>query len=127
MKKILFLDDCQERHDAVHALYDDYALVVGCFTLDQFLDALVAHDHFDAISLDHDLNDFESKSTFMDSEATGLDACGCMVNKRFKDKLPQTIRVHSFNPVGAMRMVNFLRDREFIVQYRPCDFNGLLA
>jgi hypothetical protein len=118
---ILFLDDNPDRHHQIDQKYSGCD-VVHCYTVDQFVDCLNndSFDHFDMISLDHDLNDFDSHSTNFDGqEATGMDACGLMVNKKFSLKLPDVIHIHSVNPCGAQNMRSFLQGRGFSVRWIP--------
>ena len=123
MKKLLFLDDDKTRHDAVEASSQHTNVeVIHCFTLDQFIAALKDPDNttFSMVSLDHDLNDFDSKSVAYDGqEATGLDACGFLVRDEFATKLPDTIFIHSVNPCGAKNMQMFLESRGFNVVWIP--------
>lgn len=114
-KRLLFLDDNPYRHNQTDVAYPSSRYdVVHCYTLDDFLNALEAFDRFDVVSLDHDLNDFHSKSVSFDGqEATGMDACGFLANKRFRSKVPDTIIVHSVNPCGAQNMCHFLASHGF--------------
>ena len=119
MQKVLFLDDNPDRHNWIDVTYSGCE-VIHCYTLDQFVDALETHDSFDVISLDHDLNDFDSKSVSFDGqEATGLDACGFLVNERFRAKMPERILIHSVNPCGAQNMRAFLQSRGVTVYWSP--------
>lgn len=82
--------------------------IVHAYTIDDYRDALVKFDHFDVVSLDHDLNDFTELGHFSyigDSEATGVDACGYLM--KFLDKVGEII-VHSSNGTGARNMMEFL-------------------
>jgi hypothetical protein len=118
---ILFLDDNPDRHRQFDIQYSGCD-VVHCYTVDQFVDCLKSDvfDHFDMISLDHDLNDFDSKSTNYDGqEATGMDACGAMVKHKFANKLPDVIHIHSVNPCGANNMRSFLQSRGLTVRWIP--------
>lgn len=101
---MLFLDDNPARHKALKESF-----VIHCYTLDEFLKALQEHDTFSTISLDYDLNEFDTVSMYNGKEATGLDACGLLVNPKYKSKLPQQIIVHSSNPTGSQKMVEFLQ------------------
>lgn len=105
---ILFLDDNPARHKAMIG-----PSVIHCYGIDDFLKALEEYDSFSVVSLDYDLNDFDTKSYYNGSEATGLDACGLMV--KYRAKLPQQIVIHSANPEGAQKMVDFLQVRGFDV------------
>lgn len=120
MSRYLFLDDNEFRHKFIDDNTSSDVEVIHCYDLDQFIAALREYDSFDVVSLDHDLNDFASRSILYDgSEATGLDACGYLVRKEFVTKLPKTIYVHSVNPCGAKNMSNFLKSRGFDVVLQP--------
>jgi hypothetical protein len=101
---ILFLDDNPARHKAMIG-----PRIIHCYTIDDFLQALNEYDSFQTISLDYDLNDFDTVALYNGTEATGLDACGLLVNQKYRSKLPQQIIVHSANPTGSLKMVEFLR------------------
>lgn len=118
--KVLFLDDNPERHRAMDEIYQPKHEVFHCYTLNDFVGALENVDHFDVVSLDHDLNDFETESLAHDgSEATGLDACGFLVREHIRVKLPRCIMVHSVNPCVAHNMRAFLQGRGFAVNWVP--------
>lgn len=116
----LFLDDNPDRHSIVEQLSPGD--IVHCYTVDQFADALFnpKYTSFDTVSLDHDLNDFDSRSISLDREATGLDACYIMLsNPSFINKLPDTIFIHSVNPCGAESMRAFLQRNGYTVRWIP--------
>jgi len=116
----LFLDDNKFRHDHYESLYPGE--LVHVYTIDQFTDALDndKYARFEGVSLDHDLNDFDCRSLYQGLEATGLDACGLMLAKPKRvAKLPETIDIHSVNPVGACRMRAFLERKGFTVRWIP--------
>jgi Cyclic-phosphate processing Receiver domain len=105
--RILFLDDNPARHALMDKRHPDDE-VVHAYTIDDYRDALVKYDHFDVVSLDHDLNDFTELGYFSyigDSEATGVDACGYLM--KFLNKVGEII-IHSSNGTGARNMMDFL-------------------
>lgn len=106
--RILFLDDCQYRHDEMDKRNPDDE-IIHAKTIWDFLDALNKYDYFDKVSLDHDLNDYDVESIIDDREVTGVDACGLMMQHR--KKLPTIIDIHSSNGNGARAMIRFLKER----------------
>ncbi|MCK9567561.1 hypothetical protein M0R72_01265 [Candidatus Pacearchaeota archaeon] len=106
--RILFLDDNPARHDIMDAQYplDE---IIHVYDIDTYRDALEKYDHFDMISLDHDLNDFEHRSYMGDSDLTGRDACGYLM--KYLHKAPAVIHIHSSNEEGARDMAEFLDSR----------------
>ncbi len=105
---ILFLDDNPARHNSLTE-----PNVIHCYTIDEFIKALEEYDAFSTVSLDYDLNDFDTISMYNGAVATGLDACRLL--EKYRAKLPQQIIVHSANPIGSQRMVDSLRSRGFSV------------
>ncbi len=109
--RILFLDDNPARHSIMDLKYplDE---VIHAYDIDTYRDALEKYDHFDMISLDHDLNDFTELGYFSyvgDSDLNGRDACGYLM--KFLHKAPEVIHIHSSNPDGARDMITFLDSR----------------
>jgi CheY-like chemotaxis protein len=106
--RILFLDDNPARHDIMDARYplDE---IIHVYDIDEYREALERYDHFDMISLDHDLNDFEHRSYMGDCDLTGRDACGYLM--RYLHKAPEVIHIHSSNGDGARDMMAFLDSR----------------
>jgi hypothetical protein len=117
VKKILFLDDMQERHD----VFKDRALgceIIPVYNYDEAVRAFEANT-FDEVSLDHDLSTLSSLG-IPDSEKTGLDVVLYMVEKIPVDKRPKKVYVHSWNPGGASLMVRELKKAGFKnVSYVP--------
>ena len=106
--RILFLDDNSARHEVMDTRYplDE---IIHVYDIHAYREALEKYDRFDMVSLDHDLNDFHEeghRSYICDSQATGVDACGYLMN--YRDKLPAVIGIHSSNGNGARAMMTFL-------------------
>lgn len=88
--------------------------------------ALLEANEVDEISLDHDLGldflepDAENVTLRGGSpEGTGYDLVLWMVEN---DKVPASVRVHSWSPSGALRMAAALRDAgHYGVEIRPYD------
>jgi hypothetical protein len=108
----LFLDDDEIRHDN---LSEDGQDVWHARTAQQAISLLKSHE-FDFVSLDHDLGG----KTFQASEEENT---GYQVAKFISEmeKPPAIARVHSFNPVGAKRMVDKLQGRVPQVYFKPFD------
>lgn len=119
-KQILFLDDDKDRHMYMTVLHP-HDCVMHAYDIDVFRTILRLHiDPFDIISLDYDLNDFDDhRSMFLDEYATGLDACGYLVQHR--DKLPPVIDIHSSNEDGAREMMAFLRTKRIASVWNEFD------
>lgn len=117
MSKILFLDDNPARHALMESRFPGD--VIHVYDIDSFRGILEEHESFDMVSLDYDLNEFDAQSLFLGEIATGLDACGYMV--KYRDKLPAVIEIHSINPTGARKMVDFLENKGFVCRWKMFD------
>ncbi len=95
--KYLFLDDEPVRHEVFAVRFSQHE-VWHAYNLPQFLKALDKGGKFDAISFDHDLG----------PEATGHDCAVQMLERLPHSQWPGTCIVHSWNPVGAERIVRTL-------------------
>lgn len=134
-RRILILDDMQERHDGFRLMFKGRAEVVSAYTVAEFASALNT-GRFNLICLDHDLemhpkadidpnhNPYSSGSSYL----TGRDAVE-ILTKRPMEEAPESILVHSWNTYGARLMEEALRDhfgdrvkivrREFSPPRRP--------
>ena len=124
--RILFLDDDRIRHDTFAKRFAN-AECVHVETFDEFERALLRGTRFDAISLDHDLNDFGQRSVIdmsgmygstERSELTGTDAA-VLVSRLPEDKRPDVVVIHSWNAPGAERMRAILADAGLSVVVQP--------
>lgn len=106
----LFLDDDEFRHNNLDEAGQD---VWRARTADEAIDLLKSHD-FAFASLDHDLGE----RTFVPSEDPNT---GYQVAKFIAEmpKPPATIRIHSYNPAGAQRMLDKLKETESAVYFKP--------
>ena len=99
--RIFFLDDNpvrRQRFASVHSACD----IVFAQTAQEAIDVLSKDTNFDQIYLDHDLGN----DTFVDSD---LENTGYQVAKFLSDKdVRGEIIIHSFNAVGAKRMLQVL-------------------
>lgn len=99
MSRLLILDDDLVRHEffrAAHARHDR----VHALTSAEAIDALSLGARFDVALLDHDLGP---------GDATGEDVARYIAAMPVGHR-PLKVIVHSWNPAGAQRMVDILRD-----------------
>lgn len=96
---ILFLDDDQMRHDAFETAHPN-ATIWHAYDHPSFLKQLAKLNRFDVISFDHDLG----------LGANGYD-CAMELLMTFPSyRWPTECWVHSWNPVGAERIMRALRN-----------------
>ena len=116
--KILILDDDHLRHESFTIAFPE---AVHVWTVEEFQEAYGAGG-WDLLYLDHDLNDFGIKSTAEGYggrvELTGADVAS-WVARLPVDMQPKEVIIHSWNPAGALNMLNVLRDAGIRVTYRP--------
>lgn len=110
MTKILFLDDSPERHAVMKEAYPDY---LPAYNLAQFCAILEGPEEVSEVWLDHDLGAHDGGVS--DTPFSGLTAALILTTQ--KRRMP--VRVHSWNPVGAERMVEVLEEACFDVHYDP--------
>jgi hypothetical protein len=102
MKKFLFLDDTQERHDHFTNICKDLnVFVVHCKTALEAINAMF-NMKFDCVFLDHDLED-------TDPNSTGQTVAEFIALHLDHYKVPRNIIIHSWNPEGAKKMENVLK------------------
>ncbi len=114
--KILFLDDDDLRHE----LFAEQAKSGGhqafhAHSIGEF-DGLVDLHDFDEVWLDHDLNDFQYDSLTADMYGEGeLDgrAAAHTLKNLLPERRPKKVVIHSWNPTGAERMAEILREGGF--------------
>lgn len=106
--RILFLDDDAERHAVATKRWADHDLF-HAWNVCQFERLLLKYGPFDLISLDHDLGDYAEEDGRY-GERTGVDAVRFMCIELPAEQRPSVTIVHSWNPIGAERMVKLLRD-----------------
>ncbi len=114
--KILILDDFQERHDKFKQQY------IGCdlthvYTATECMTAL-SKTKYDIVQLDHDLEGYFVKD-FYAEENTGTKVSEFIRDSLDKDMYPHRIIIHSWNPDGARRMQNNIREVGISVVYIP--------
>lgn len=106
--KLLFLDDETVRHEwfaLVHLSHE----IWHAYNIEQFEKQLRRCDKFDVISFDHDLG----------TAADGNDCAELMLRLLSPENLPRECWVHSWNPVGAERIMRTLRSAGIAVVRRP--------
>jgi CheY-like chemotaxis protein len=120
--RILVLDDDDTRHEWFKEYFKDFE-AQHVYTVDGAITALIADPQYDFVFLDHDLNDNQYKSvTHIDGdnipgfvgqcrkELTGLDVTLFIARILEPEKRPKEVVVHSWNPPGAERMIQMLRE-----------------
>lgn len=119
MRKMLFLDDMQERHDSLkdqmkHKYEWEITHVYSC---DEAIKKL-QEESFDVVSLDHDL----SIETIMKEpplgEKSGYDVA-MFISEMPEDKRPENVVLHTWNSNGAKRMMDALKGKVEKVLYLP--------
>ncbi len=95
--KILFLDDDQTRHDTFTTAHSADE-IWHAYDHPQFLKQINSVDRFDVISFDHDLG----------LGASGYDCVMELLTAMPSYRWPKEAWVHSWNPVGAERMMRAL-------------------
>lgn len=114
MKRILFLDDSRERHTQFKKdnSGDWDAGFVHVYTAHDAIQYLKTWPVFDVVCLDHDLEDADPAHTgYAVAEFIGL--------HMDRDKLPKHVIIHSWNPSGAARMAEALRQGGVSFERRP--------
>jgi len=122
MKKIFILDDIPARHKNIRAFLQannpsETFTFHSAQTFVEGIDLIREHE-FDLLCLDHDLGDFDPETATPDTGFSGYsggagrfldgrDFCHWLIQRGTKIA---AVWVHSWNPVGADRMVKILTD-----------------
>jgi PleD family two-component response regulator len=121
-KRILILDDMEERH--AHFKRELAGQVVfHAYTAQEFFDTVEQHAPFDEIYLDHDLGDNPKidptriAGMYGDQTMNGHD-CAYWLGTNHPDKVKQVI-VHSINSARAPAMVATLKDKGVPAKWIP--------
>ena len=95
-ERVMILDDSRDRHAPIAALHpnDD---IEHCYSAAEALYALMTHDRFDRVYLDHDLGE----------EMSGCGVAWAIAHMELHMR-PLVAVVHSVNPDGAKRMAQIL-------------------
>ena len=104
MKRILFLDDMQTRHEVFMKWCPPSWLVTKVHTAEEAIDVLREME-FDIVCLDHDLA-VHHYGKHTDDVFTGLEVVRTIVRENLQHKAQ--FFIHSMNPVGSTAMVNML-------------------
>lgn len=115
--QILILDDDEKRQEAFAKRFRDHDIkhaLNSTQAIEAFSHAL---DAYDLVYLDHDLE--EKVNDPYPSEITGDDVARWMCEQLPVHKRPGRVIIHSWNPDGARRMGNRLRDAGFRVMLDP--------
>lgn len=100
MKRILFLDDDENRHKRFAQE------TTGCYvdhvhTVRECIEALEKNAPYDLVCLDHDL---------ADPQETGSDVAEFIRLHLQRTHYPRNIIIHSWNPAGAKRMESMIKE-----------------
>jgi CheY-like chemotaxis protein len=97
MKKFLFLDDTEERHEHFNELCQGLGVEVWHVRTAREAIGRLNKTRFDTVWLDHDLED-------TDRENTGFIVAKYIAIHLPVDKQPGFVVIHSWNPDGALDM-----------------------
>lgn len=114
--RLLFLDDDEERHEVTRQRVE----ATHVRSVAEMAELIKTHT-FDVMSLDHDLEDLHYGCYDEQFERTGLDAVKLIIALPL-ERRPELVIVHSWNPVGARRMCDALRDANVNHVYQPFDY-----
>ena len=116
-ERILILDDDGTRHAAFAARYSD-AERVHVHSVAEALAALRDDGpRFDLATLDHDLGEWQI-DCYGKREITGLEVA-VAIARMDEERRPARVVVHSWNPPGALRMLDYLREAGVPCSYEP--------
>jgi hypothetical protein len=111
MARILVLDDDKLRHASFARRFEGHE-VAHVFDPYEAVEKMIA-EKWDLVHLDHDLGWFEYNPYKM--EVSGTEVVRMMVDRILPENRPDQVIVHSWNPDGARRMVEILREAGFTV------------
>lgn len=119
MKRMLFLDDSQERHDALdEQMAKDWDWeAVHVYTADEAI-KLINTNSYEIVSLDHDLSRETEMMLPELGEKSGYDVAVHIANMP-EDTRPKCVIVHSWNPNGADRMMKAMEGKVSKLKYIP--------
>ena len=109
--RILILDDDSSRHIIFAKRFAGHELT-HTFDAWEALE-LMKTTKFDLVQLDHDLGQFEYVPYKV--EVTGTEVANGMAQGLLPENRPDMVVIHSWNPAGARRMLDILREAEFNV------------
>lgn len=119
--RILFLDDDFNRFKAFRQLVigTDYKHVS---TAKQCMLALMNDEPYDVVQLDHDLG---GKTFQQEKENSGTEVADFIQHVLPKHKYPRQIIIHSWNPQGASRMMQYIAKTKIPCTYYPFKANQI--
>jgi CheY-like chemotaxis protein len=106
MKRILILDDDENRH-AVFRERLSPCFRVHVFTAQEAIRQLETSPIFDIVSLDHDLGIQQRDGV---DPGTGMDVAEFINLHLPRDKHPKLVFIHSWNKPAANEMANLIRE-----------------
>lgn len=113
--RVLILDDMDVRHDKISRMHLDDK-VDHAYTAEEATYFLNTYK-YQLVYLDHDL----AAEHYVDGkseESTGFDVA-MHIHGMSKSDLPDQVIIHSWNPVGAERMYDQLKDLGIFVSRKP--------
>lgn len=115
MKKILFLDDCEIRHNTFKSKFKiPDTQVEYVYTASKAISAL-KNKLYNVVFLDHDLG---GQSFVKSGKNTGYEVA-LFIATMPADKRPYQVIIHSHNPVGALNMKRALQNAVKKLQIIP--------
>lgn len=124
--EILFLDDDQARHDSFskglkrRGIDSELAEIHVAYSIMEAQDELQDNTAFDIAFLDHDLS---GRQMVMQREGTGTIVAEHIAAMP-QEQQPKLVVVHSFNAIGAQRMMEILQNAGVRCLYIPFGATG---
>jgi CheY-like chemotaxis protein len=116
MKRVLFLDDNEDRHVEFCERMQDHDVSVA-FTTHQAIELLDTNAPYDVVYLDHDLGEIANTEPF--NERTGRVVAEHIASVLPRDKWPKQVIIHSWNIDGSRRMRDILQNAGLAVSLAP--------
>lgn len=116
--RILVLDDDLYRIKTFNKKFKEHEITCSTEVL-KLVSIMERNEKFDLICLDHDLGELVKEYLVPPTYWTGLDAVKKIIE--LKDKYPRHIIIHSWNPTGAIQMLDLLEKAG--INCSACPFN----
>lgn len=115
-KRILFLDDNKDRHEAFRDRMHEHE-VLSVFTTRSAITALDYGPPYDVVYLDHDLGEIDDVEPY--AERTGCIVAKHIATKLSPNRRPRRVIIHSWNLDGSKRMRDILQNAGLDVSLAP--------
>jgi CheY-like chemotaxis protein len=115
--QVLILDDDENRHIEFDRILRGYK-VIHVYSASEAINALQNSPPFDLISLDHDLGEFNNSHVYLDP-GDGTEVAEFINLHLEHDRYPKRVMIHSWNPEGARRMEQLIREVKIPVRVKP--------